>query len=163
MAHHPFMDTDVNGREELSRAEAIALLGTRELGRLVYTREALPAVMPVAYAVRDGAIWIWTGSAASLARALRGAVVAFQVDDLAYPTRSGWSVTVTGLAQAVTDEALLARALTEGPAPWSPGAEEHLVQVPLTMVTGRWLGAGRRGVPNQDGLPSHGGLTQTQA
>lgn len=140
------MDTDVNGLEVLSRAEATALLGTREVGRLVYTRRALPAVMPVSYAMRDGRIWIWAGSPSSLAQSLRGAVVAFQVDDLDNSTRSGWSVTVTGLVQAVTDEVLLARALIEGPIPWAPGLKEHLVQIPLTMVTGRWLGSGH-GVP----------------
>lgn len=138
------MDTDVNGLEVLSRGEAVALLGTREVGRLVYTRRALPAVTPVNYAVRDGAIWIWTGSAPSLARALRGAVVAFQVDDLEQSTRTGWSVTVTGLAQAVTDEALLARAEAEGPVPWAPGVGAQLVRIPLTMVTGRRLEVVRR-------------------
>lgn len=137
------MDTDVNGLEVLSRAEAVALLETREVGRLVYTRRALPAVMPVDYAVRDGGIWIWAGSASSLAQALRGAVVAFQVDDLDYVTRSGWSVTVTGLAEVVADEARLARARANGPVPRAPGFKEHLIQIPLTMVSGRRLGAGR--------------------
>jgi hypothetical protein len=137
------MDTDVNGLEVLSRAEAVALLETREVGRLVYTRRALPAVLPVNYAVRESSIWIWTGSASSLSQALRGAVVAFQVDDVDYATRSGWSVTVTGMAQMVTDKALLARARIDGPVPWAPGLKEHLIQIPLTMVAGRWLGAGR--------------------
>ena len=137
------MDTDEDGLEVLSRAEATALLGTREVGRLVYTRRALPAVLPVNYAVREGGIWIWAGSAPALAQALRGAVVVFQVDDLDYATRSGWSVTVTGLARAVTDEVLLARARIQGPTPWPPGLKEHLVQIPLTMVAGRRLGADR--------------------
>jgi hypothetical protein len=34
------MDTDVNGLEIIARAEAIALLETEEVGRLVYTRRA---------------------------------------------------------------------------------------------------------------------------
>jgi nitroimidazol reductase NimA-like FMN-containing flavoprotein (pyridoxamine 5'-phosphate oxidase superfamily) len=136
------MDTDVNGLEVLSRAEAVALVETHDVGRLVYTRRALPAVIPVNYAVREGGIWIWTGSASSLAQALRGAVVAFQVDDLDRVTRSGWSVTVTGLAEAVVDEAMLARARVEGPVPWAPGFKEHLIRIPLTMVSGRWLGSG---------------------
>jgi len=134
------MDTDVNGLEVLSRAEAVALLETMEVGRLVYTRHALPAVAPVNYAVSEGGIWIWTGSASSLGQALRGAVVAFQVDDLDYATHSGWSVTVTGMAQVVTDKSLLARATIDGPVPWTPGIKEHLIQIPLTMVAGRWLG-----------------------
>lgn len=142
------METDSNRLEVLSRAEAVTLLGTHEVGRLVYTRRALPAVTLVNYAARDGAIWIWTGLAASLAQALRGAVVAFQVDDLDYAARSGWSVTVTGLAEAVTDAAQLARARGEGPVPGAPGFPGYLIRIPLTMVTSRrfdsGLGAGYR-------------------
>lgn len=143
------MNTDVNGLEVLSRAEAVALLETQEVGRLVYTRRALPAVIPVNYAVRGGGILIWTGSASSLGQAVRGSVVAFQVDELDRVAHSGWSVTVTASAQLVTDETQLAKARVDGPVPWAPGVKEHLIRVPLTMVTGRWLGsrgAGGHGV-----------------
>ena len=148
------MDTEVNGQEVLSSVEAIALLETREVGRLVYTNRALPAVMPVSYAVRSGAVWLWTwtDSAASVVRALGGAVVAFQADDLDYATRTGWSVTVTGVAEVVTDEALRARARLEGPVSWSPGAKDQLVKIPLTMITGRWLGSRDTGFPSH---PTH--------
>jgi uncharacterized protein len=76
------MEKDVNGLEVFSRAEAIALLETQDVGRLVYTRRALPAVRPVNFVVCGGGILI----------------------------RTGWSVAVTGTAQLVTDEAQLARA-----------------------------------------------------
>jgi hypothetical protein len=135
------MNTDANGLEVLSRAEAVALLETQEVGRLVYTRRALPAVIPVNYAVRGGAILIWTGSTSSLGQAVRGSVVAFQVDELDRVEHSGWSVTVTAPAQLVTDEAELAKARLDGPVPWAPGVKEHLIRIPLTMVTGRWLGS----------------------
>lgn len=134
------MNTDVNGLEVLSHAEAVALLETQEVGRLVYTRRALPAVIPVNYAVRGGAILIWTGSGSSLAQAVRGSVVAFQTDELDRAMHSGWSVTVIGSAQLVTDEAQRARARIDGPVPWAPGVKEHLIRIPLTIVTGRWLG-----------------------
>lgn len=133
------MEVDTNGLEVLSRAEAIALLETREVGRLVYTRRALPAIRPVNYVVRGGAVLIWTGSASSLGQAVRGAVVAFEADEFERATRSGWSVVVTGTAQLVTDEAQLARARLEGPWPWAPGVKEFLIRIPMTIVTGRWL------------------------
>jgi nitroimidazol reductase NimA-like FMN-containing flavoprotein (pyridoxamine 5'-phosphate oxidase superfamily) len=138
------MDTDVNGVEVLSRAEAIGLLESQEVGRLVYTRRALPAVRPVNFAVRGGAVLIWTGSASSLGQAARGAVVAFEADELDRVTRSGWSVVVVGTAQLVTDPTELARARLDGPSPWAPGIKDHLIRVPLTMVTGRWLGERER-------------------
>lgn len=145
------MEIDTNGLEALSRAEAIALLETREVGRLVYTRRALPAIRPVNYAVRDGAVLIWTGSASSLGQAVRGAVVAFETDALDRVNRSGWSVVVTGTAQLVTDEAQLARARLDGPVPWAPGVKEFLIRIPLTIVTGRWLG-GHEGTSAGRGL-----------
>lgn len=144
------METDVNGVEVLSRAEAIALLETQEVGRLVYTRRALPAIRPVNFAVRGGAVLIWTGSASSLGQAVRGSVVAFEADELDRAARSGWSVAVLGTAQLVMEEAELERARLDGPVPWAPGIKDHLIRIPLTVVTGRWLGprpAGRVLVP----------------
>lgn len=153
------METDANGLETLSRAEAIALLETREVGRLVYTRRALPAIRPVNYAVRGGAVLIWTGSTSSLGQAVRGAVVAFEVDAFDRVNRAGWSVVVTGTAQLVTDEAQLASARLDGPVPWAPGMKEYLVRIPMTIVTGRWLG-GREGVP-AGGSPGHQTVRET--
>ena len=134
------METDANGLEVLSRAEAIALLETQEVGRLVYTRRALPAIRPVNYVLDGGAVLIRTGSASSLGQAVRGAVVAFEVDEFDQVTRMGWSVVVTATAQLVTDEAQRARSSLDGPVPWAPGIKEHLIRIPLTIVTGRWLG-----------------------
>ena len=34
----------------------------------------------------------------------------------------------------------LARARIDGPAPWAPGIKDHLIRIPIAMVTGRWLG-----------------------
>jgi hypothetical protein len=149
------MDTDVNGLEVLSRTDAIALLETQEVGRLVYTRRALPAVLPVSFAVRGGGILMWIGSASSLGQAVCGAVVAFQADELDRPTRSGWSVTVTGTAKLVTDEIELARARADGPVPWALGVNDLLIRIPLTLVTGRRLGARHPGA-NQRSLTEAG-------
>ncbi len=147
------MDRDSNGMTVLSRLDAIALLRTREVGRLVYTRRALPAIVPVNYGVGDGEILIWTGSLSSLAQAVRGAVVAFEVDELDRATHAAWSVVVTSRAEVVTDEAVLARARDEGPQPWAPGTKEHLIRIPLTVVTGRLL-EGRPASETTDRLPS---------
>jgi uncharacterized protein len=62
--------------EELSRAECLRLLATVPIGRLSYTRQALPAVEPVNFALDDGAIVIRTDTGGKLAAASRGAVVA---------------------------------------------------------------------------------------
>ncbi len=154
------MEIDANGLEVLTRAEAIALLESQEVGRLVYTRRALPAIRPVNFAVRGGAVLIWTGSASSLGQAVRGAVVAFETDELNRTTRSGWSVSVLGTAQLVTDEIELARAREDGPVPWAPGVKDYLIRIPLTVVTGRWLGpreASLRAPEAEPGQAARGG------
>jgi nitroimidazol reductase NimA-like FMN-containing flavoprotein (pyridoxamine 5'-phosphate oxidase superfamily) len=129
--------TEITSLTTLTEAEALALLAAQEVGRLVYTRRALPAVTPVNYALRDGAIWIWTASASSMAQAVRGAVVAFEIDQLDAHARTGWSVMVLGVAQLVVDEAQIERACRLGPEPWVPGRKEHLIRIPLKLVTGR--------------------------
>ena len=137
--------TEITSLTTLTEAEAVELLAAQEVGRLVYTRRALPAVTPVNYALRDGAIWIWTASASSMAQAVRGAVVAFEIDRLDAHARTGWSVTVLGVAELVADAAQIERARLLGPEPWVPGRKEHLIRVPLELVTGRRITPGSAG------------------
>jgi len=134
--------TGIKPLVDIPQAEALRLLASREVGRLVYTRRALPAITPVNYAVRDHAIWIWTASSSSLAQAVRGAVVAFEVDEIDQTAHGGWSVVVLGVAELIVapHEIELARRL--GPRPWVSDRQEHLIRMPLTMVTGRRVGAG---------------------
>jgi nitroimidazol reductase NimA-like FMN-containing flavoprotein (pyridoxamine 5'-phosphate oxidase superfamily) len=136
---------------DIPRAEAVALLASGEVGRLVYTRRALPAVTPVNYAVREDAVWIWTASTSSLAQAVRGAVVAFEVDEIDRATRSGWSVVVLGVAELIVAPHEIERARELGPEPWVSGRKEHLVRIPLEAVTGRRTGAEPAGPPESLG------------
>jgi nitroimidazol reductase NimA-like FMN-containing flavoprotein (pyridoxamine 5'-phosphate oxidase superfamily) len=129
--------TDAKPLTEISQAEALMLLATQEVGRLVYTRRALPAVTPVNFVLRDGAIWIWTASASSMWQAVRGAVVAFEADAIDPVERTGWSVVVLGVAEWVREPAEIKRALADGPEPWVMGRKEHLLRIPLTSVSGR--------------------------
>lgn len=122
---------------EIPQAESIDLLATREVGRLVYTRRALPAITPVNYAIRDRSVWIWTASTSSLAQAVRGAVVAFEVDEIDHETHSGWSIVVLGVAELIVAPREIDRARNLGPEPWVSGRKEHLIRIPLTRVTGR--------------------------
>ena len=129
--------TDTKPLTSLTEAEAVALLGTRDVGRLVFTRWALPAVTPVNFVLREGAIWIWTASASSMWRAVRGSVVAFEVDQLDAVARGGWSVVVLGVAELVTRPEEIEAARRHGPEPWIPGRKEQLIRIPLKLVSGR--------------------------
>lgn len=129
--------TEIRPLAKLAQDEALALLGTQEVGRLVYTRHALPAVTPVNFALRDGAVWIWTASSPSMWQAVRGAVVGFEVDHLDAGTKTGWSVLVLGVAELVVAPRELERARSLGPEPWVSGRKEHLIRIPLTQISGR--------------------------
>jgi uncharacterized protein len=88
--------------EALDEQECLRLLGTTAIGRVAYTEAALPAIRPVSYTLRDGAVVIPTQADSSLAFALRGAVVAFEADSYDHAARTGWSVTVVGPSWVVT-------------------------------------------------------------
>ena len=132
------MDTsDIKTLEEIGRDEAVELIETQQIGRLIFTRRALPAAAPVNYIARQGAVWFWTASNASLGQALHHAVVGFEVDHFDESARTGWSVLVLGIAELITDEKQIERARASGPRPWAPGRMEHLIRIPLAEVTGR--------------------------
>jgi uncharacterized protein len=125
--------------EELSRAECLRLLATAAIGRISYTRQALPAVEPVNFAFDDGVIVIKTDAGGKLAAAAHRAVVAFQADDLDLILRSGWSVTVVGRCEEVTDAGDVARLDKLTLESWAPGAKDHFLRIVPTIVTGRKL------------------------
>jgi nitroimidazol reductase NimA-like FMN-containing flavoprotein (pyridoxamine 5'-phosphate oxidase superfamily) len=125
--------------EELPWAECLRLLATVPVGRIVYTRQALPAVEPVNFAVDAGTIVIRTDPSGKLAAAAARAVVAFQADNLDFTTRSGWSVTVVGHCEEVADADEAARLAGLRLHSWAPGSRDHYLRITPGMVTGRRL------------------------
>ncbi|MEU2054514.1 pyridoxamine 5'-phosphate oxidase family protein [Streptomyces bungoensis] len=137
------MDSD-DGSRELGRPECLRLLATAPIGRIVHTRQALPAVVPVEFGVDgDGAVLLRIAAASELARALDGVVVAFEADAVDAAARSGWSVLVTGRAAVVTDRAEAARLERTTPASPVPSREEVFVRIEPELVSGRELVGGR--------------------
>lgn len=134
-------DGPAHRRTDLDPVEALRLLGSVGLGRIVFTRQALPTVRPVNHVLDDGDIVIRTHEGAALTAHARqgggqGVVVAYEADALDPDTQLGWSVVVTGYARLVTDPADLARIRTLL-VPWAPqeGAD-HAVRIRPCLVTG---------------------------
>ncbi|MBF8186197.1 pyridoxamine 5'-phosphate oxidase family protein [Nonomuraea sp. K274] len=129
----------MNGRnlKELSAADALRRLASVPLGRVVFTRHALPAVRPVNHIVADGQIVIRssTGTILSAEVAALEAVVAFEVDELDAEERLGWSVVVTGVAQLVQDpeEAARFKSLLR---PWVAAEMEQVIRIRPEIITG---------------------------
>ncbi|ALV39010.1 MULTISPECIES: pyridoxamine 5'-phosphate oxidase family protein [Streptomyces] len=133
-----------DGFRELERQECLRLLAKAPVGRIVHTRQALPAVLPVNFALdTDGAVLLRTSATSELVRAIDGAVVAFEADEVDADAHAGWSVVVTGHAAMVTDPAEQERLLRTGPRSWAPSPREVFVRIEPELVTGRELIAGR--------------------
>jgi len=120
------------------------LLGSVPVGRIVYTRGALPAVELVNFTLDEGDIVIRTDPSGKLAAATRGAVVAFEADSADIAAHAGWSVTVVGVSQAVTDNDEIRRLERLGLDPWAPGERPFFMKIPPTIVNGRRIGGVRR-------------------
>jgi hypothetical protein len=120
----------------LDRAECLRLLAGVHVGRLIFTMNALPAVRPMNFALTDGLILLRTAPDSTVASKVDGQVVVFQADEFDAGTSSGWSVTVTGRAEVVTDLAAIARYLTVPLVPWAPGQRELFVTVGIELAEG---------------------------
>ena len=126
--------------EILDREQCLELLQTVPVGRLVFTEHALPAVQPVNFRLWDGDVVIRVAGGGKLASAVGNLVVAFQADELDANLRSGWSVTVVGRAELITETAELVELSRTVSQPWVNGARDYFVRIRTDKVTGRRLG-----------------------
>ncbi|WP_030299810.1 pyridoxamine 5'-phosphate oxidase family protein [Streptomyces katrae] len=99
---------------QLDRAEALRLLGTVSLGRIVFTQQALPAVRPVNHFMDGEDVIVQLHDGGTLESIVgpthaAGVVVAYEADVIDPETHIGWSVVVTGYAHRITDDGELAR------------------------------------------------------
>jgi hypothetical protein len=122
--------------ETLSRDECDRLLAAGEVGRVITTEGALPIVVPVNYACHGSHIFFRTEPGSKLAAARRGTVVAFEVDRFDLESRTGWSVSATGVAEEVTEPGEILRADQLGIRTWVPGCHRY-VRITVGLVTGR--------------------------
>ncbi|UNZ21207.1 pyridoxamine 5'-phosphate oxidase family protein [Streptomyces sp. 891-h] len=133
-----------DGFHALDRQECLRLLAKVPVGRVVYTRQALHAILPVNFGLdADSSVILRTSASSHLVHAIDGAVVAFEADDFDAEERSGWSVVVTGRAAVVTDPAEHERLSRTGPQSWVDVQDGVFVRIESEMVTGRVVnGAG---------------------
>ena len=137
------MDYDGPLLQQLSRDDCIRLMGSVSVGRIVYTRQALPAVELVNFALVDGDIVIRTVASGKLAAATRGAVVAFEADSVDLDRHAGWSVTVVGQARAVTDGAEIRSLELTVPPSWVIREHDHFIRLSPSIVNGRRVSSER--------------------
>jgi hypothetical protein len=120
--------------EEIGEEECFGLLAGEELGRLVVSGSP-PQVFPVNYVLDGRAVVIRTAAGTKLDAVRRDAEVAFEVDGVDRPSRSGWSVVVSG---RVREEVHLHDDRSRPqPLPWSEGVRAYWLRLEPTGVSGR--------------------------
>ena len=131
--------------EELDEDQCLNLISGGGIGRIAYASRFGPAVLPVNYALQDGAVVFRTAADGPLDEDLRTGIadadykVAFEIDSIDLATRQGWSVLIQGPAHHVTGvgEDAVRRAGIES---WAPGDRELFVRIVPSRVTGRRIG-----------------------
>jgi uncharacterized protein len=135
------MYPDGSALKQLARDECLQLMASVSMGRIIYTRQALPAVELVNFAIDNGDIVVRADHSGKLAVATRGAVVAFEADSLDTDCHVGWSVTAIGQSQEVTDPDEIGRLAQIGLSSWAPGERDHFIRISPGILNGRRLSA----------------------
>lgn len=128
--------------EELDEEQCLNLISAGGIGRIAYTGRFGPVVLPVNYALQDGAVVFRTATNGPLDEDLRTGItdadykVAFEIDSIDPAAQRGWSVLIQGPAHHVTrDEENVVR--EAGVEPWAPGPREMFVRIVPSRITGR--------------------------
>jgi nitroimidazol reductase NimA-like FMN-containing flavoprotein (pyridoxamine 5'-phosphate oxidase superfamily) len=113
------------------------LLESAEIGRVAWNGPHGVAVVPVNYAIADGALWFRTSPYSQLARECGGQWVAVEIDSVDRATRSGWSAVIRGTAEVIdADEA--PQHLAEFQV-WPSGVRHLFIRVEPLEMSGRRL------------------------
>jgi nitroimidazol reductase NimA-like FMN-containing flavoprotein (pyridoxamine 5'-phosphate oxidase superfamily) len=124
--------------EELLRSECLRLLASVSVGRVGLSINALPAVLPVNFALLDGEVVFRTVEGTKFHAATAGRVLAFEADGYETDGLSGWSVLVQGVSRVVTEPTELDRARQLTVEPWGVDrAADQIVRITSTLVSGR--------------------------
>lgn len=123
--------------QHFSEAEALDLAATVPVGRVVYSRYALPAVFVVNFKLDGRDVVFRTRKGPMFGAGVANTVVAFEVDRIDEAAQGGWMVTFLGRAKLITDPAEQARLAELDVRPWAPGERDHYVKVVTEKIVGR--------------------------
>jgi hypothetical protein len=116
---------------EVSGAEALWLLEGSSVGRLVYAQRDLTVVRPARHTWEYGRLIVRTPAPAAAVPT----TATYHVDEIRAVHGTGWTVTVSGPAEVITDpdEAAHHRRTLTG---WSHGPHDTLLRLHPKTVTG---------------------------
>ncbi|AZA12863.1 pyridoxamine 5'-phosphate oxidase family protein [Corynebacterium choanae] len=119
----------------LSDDEALALMSTAQLGRLVVRRNDDMDLFPVNFVIDDGIIYFRTAEGAKLFTVNLNHDVLFEADH--YADDAAWSVIVKGTASVVTATKDIQHADTLPLRPWLPTVKYNYVTITPNSISGR--------------------------
>lgn len=120
----------------LARDACLDLLDGSRVGRIGYSRGALPAVHPVAYRLVGDEVHVRVPCDSPLERNVRDAVVTFEVDHVD-ANGDGWVVSITGVAQCLAGDACA----DDGPCRADDGWS-HVLAIPTDHLVGQAFSGG---------------------
>lgn len=122
--------------EELDVDQCLALLDTRQVGRVALNDDRGPAVFPVNYVLDRGTVVFRSDLGTKVIAAEARRTASFQVDEVAPDGRAGWSVLIRGrLEDVIGPDVEHLRALDLVPA--ARGDKQHYVRLLPASITGR--------------------------
>jgi nitroimidazol reductase NimA-like FMN-containing flavoprotein (pyridoxamine 5'-phosphate oxidase superfamily) len=134
------VETNDRAASVLTPVECFELLAGVEVGRIGVSIDALPAILPVHFALSGRSVVFRTVPGSQLDGATHGAVVAFQADDLSVGSRR-WSVLIQGLATEISDPGDLAGASAAPLGGWNrPAGDLRWLGIQPGTVSGRVFG-----------------------
>jgi hypothetical protein len=127
---------DASGCVVLDRQRCLEYLSAGGLGRVAVNVGALPAILPVQFALDEERVVFSVGVGTVLHNATRDAVVAFESDGVEPDGRRQWSVLVTGIARHLTDGDPPGRSgvVAEG---WAHAGASAMVAISTEYLSGR--------------------------
>jgi hypothetical protein len=122
---------------EVSGAEALWLLEGSELGRLVYPQREVTVIRPGRHTWKYGCLVV----RAPVQAAAIPLTATYQVDEVRAASATGWTVTVAGPAEVITDpnEAAHYRRTLTG---WTYGPHDTIVRIHPQSICGFRLARG---------------------
>jgi nitroimidazol reductase NimA-like FMN-containing flavoprotein (pyridoxamine 5'-phosphate oxidase superfamily) len=128
---------DASGCVVLDREQCLRHLAGGGLGRIAVNVGALPAILPVHFALDGDHVVFSIGAGTTLDRATRDAVVAFESDGHEAADGMQWSVMVTGVARHLPADGDRWRAALADLPVWADAAARCVVAVSTDYVSGR--------------------------
>ena len=123
--------------EDLTEATCRRHLAAESVGRIALVSDGRVDMFPVNYAMSDGAVVIRTRLGGALASLGDRADVVFEIDELDHRHHTGWSVVVHGVAERITDPAVVEQLEALDIQPWAGGSRPDWLRIEPTDLTGR--------------------------